>query len=82
MIVPSPLGMVCWCRSLWRSIRVGTLVDGCDYLEAEPEEGQPAGVSVLHCTTCGKLAVGWNACARCGHRPGAKLELGKATSSE
>lgn len=76
MIVPSPLGVVCWLRSIYRSVRVGTLVDGCDYVEAEPEEGQPAGVSVLHCKTCGRLSVGWSACARCGRRPGAKIELG------
>lgn len=82
MIVPSPLGVVCWVRSLYRSVRVGTLVDGCDYEEAEPIEGQPAGVSVLHCTTCGRLSIGWHSCARCGHRPGAKLELGQAPESE
>lgn len=81
-MIPSPLGIVCWFRSLWRSLSVGTLVDGCDYVEAEPEDGQPAGVSVLHCRLCGKLAVAWSECSRCGHRPGPKLELGQATETE
>lgn len=86
-MIPSPLGLVCWVRSIYRSVRHGFVfdgiaVDGCDYVEAEPEEGQPAGVSVLHCATCGRLSVAWRQCARCGHRPGAKLELGQVPESE
>ena len=82
MIIPSPLGLVCWFRCLYRSVRAGAHIDGCDYVEAAPEEGQPAGVSVLHCTVCGRLSVGWRDCARCGHRPGPKLELGQKPETE
>ena len=77
-MIVSPLAIVCWVRGVYRSVRVGHyFVDGCDYVEDAPVVGQPAGVSVLHCMLCGRLSIGWSACARCGHRPGPKLELGQ-----
>ena len=79
-IIPSPLGVVCWTKSLYRSVRHGFVldgifVDGCDYVESPPEEGQPCCVSVLHCSTCGRTSVAWSECARCGFKPGASIEL-------
>lgn len=80
-MIVSPLAIVCWFRGVYRSARAGHyFVDGCDYVEAEPVDGQPICVSVLHCSLCGKLSVGWGTCARCGHRPGPKIEIGEGSA--
>lgn len=83
-MIPSPLGLVCWLKAVYRSVRHGFIfdgiaVDGCDYVEAPAVDGQPACVSILQCSTCGKTSVAWDECARCGHRPGASITLDSVT---
>ena len=65
MIEGLPLVIVCFLRSMWRSIRLRTFVSGHEFVEAN-SEGQPRHVQVLSCVTCGVTSMAWTRCGKCG----------------
>lgn len=63
----SPL---CLMRSIWWSVRAGSLVSGHSYALQAPYEGQPKCVTVVKCDACSTHSIAWTPCARCGHGEG------------
>lgn len=48
---------ICVARMIWRSIKLGKWVSGCN--SVTDEEETPANVHVLKCKTCGRYSVAW-----------------------
>ncbi len=67
-MIPSPLGIICWFRTIYRSVRLGFHVNGCYYMERSRIDGQPRCVTIMRCVTCGKKEVAWDECAKCGYK--------------
>lgn len=47
---------LCLFRTIWRSLKCGAWVSGCNYLK---DENTPPNVHVATCKTCGHVDFGW-----------------------
>lgn len=61
----------CFLRGIVRTISCGTwiqgnTVSGHDFVEQEPEEGQPGCLQIMRCSTCGDYSIGWYSTAERG----------------
>ena len=58
---------------LWRSfvglLRLGPRISGHAYIEQQPEYNQPLCVTILKCSVCGHVEIGWKECDWCGATP-------------
>jgi hypothetical protein len=48
---------LCFLKMLWRSLTIGELVSGCDFVPSCDET--PINVAVFHCKRCGEVSVRW-----------------------
>lgn len=49
---------ICWFRDIWRTVKSGMNVSGCDFIQSEVHER--CRVEVLRCETCGKVSIAWS----------------------